>query len=169
MRRCIVGVFAPPLLHHYGRSVNSTAGNVDAVNSGSQRDHQNSQDAEIPKILSSAVPPRFRADAQWMDNQVFDEGTGPALSACGARRKRVIALNRYRGREENVTESIGRSVCSSFQPGSRPLALITRAASGVRRYWINALAASGCFAPVSIPVRKTKSDVFCNSGGSGPT
>ena len=84
-------------------------------------------------------------------------------------RKRYLALNRYRGREENATESIGRSVCSSFQPGSRPLALMTRAASGVRRYWINALAASGCFAPVSIPVRKTKSDVFCNSGGSGPT
>jgi hypothetical protein len=58
---------------------------------------------------------------------------------------------------------------SLLHPGSIPFALITPAAAGDSRYWIKAFPPSGSLAFAPIPAKKTKSVVFCNSAGSGPT
>src|SRR5207245_8136135 len=61
------------------------------------------------------------------------------------------------------------AITGYWEPGSMPFALIARAASGAKRYLINAAAVSASLVETPTPAQNTKSVVFWSSAGSGPT
>src|SRR5437016_3288492 len=61
------------------------------------------------------------------------------------------------------------AITGYWEPGSMPFALIVRAASGAKRYLINAAAVSASLVETPTPAQNTKSVVFWRSAGSGPT
>lgn len=112
-------------------------------------------------------------------NSAMKGRAGPAHLTTGTKFQAVegykgaqdIMLAVERGEVQGVCASIGqfRSWKRSLQlqPDSMPFALITTAASGVRRKSIKAFAAAASAALVIVAAAKTM--VFCRSPGSGPT